>query len=581
MARSQMLARLFQQPDSPAQRRYEICRAYFHQGATADQLAERFQLHVGTVRVIVRDFARDPDINSFFSADWPGPKTSPKRTAIHQRACELRHQGNTLSETQATLLKEGFDVSESYLFRILRRAGLTATRHHRSTPQPGQSANDGSVVPDIADVRSLSLEDGRRFPTKVAGLFLFLPLLLDLDLPRAVAEARLPGSEAIPPLQALLALLVPKLLGKRRVSHISDLCDDEGAGLFAGLNALPKVTYATDYSYKTERAMTERLIAAVIAKTPLGDPPLSFNLDFHAIPFRGNAPDLENHWVPMRNRALPSIMAFVAQATGRRVLCYATANVLRNEADAMVSKFADYWKEQTGQYPARLLFDSRATTYAGLNQLNQRQVGFITIRRRGSGMLTRVERLPAESWGHCQITQAKGKRRQVRYIDEPVRLDGYEGDLRQLIVTGLGHESPTFFLTNDRPQPQTAREVIQTYASRNHVENQLGEQITFFHLDCLCSDVRLNVDFDLTLTVLADLLYRNLANWLKGFEQAGPSRLFRKIVDTPGTIEITARGIVVRLNKRAHNPLLKEAGLMRPTRAVPWLSGRSVSLVCP
>ena len=40
----------------------------------------------------------------------------------------------------------------------------------------------------------------------------------------------------------------------------------------------------------------------------------------------------------------------------------------------------------------------------------------------------------------------------------------------------------------------------------------LGEQISFFHLDCLCSDVRLNVDFDLTLTVLADLLYRNLVN---------------------------------------------------------------------
>jgi transposase len=242
MARSQVLARLFQQPDSPAQRRSEICRAYFHEGATADQLAERFQLHVGTVRVIVRDFARDPDINSFFSVDWPGPKTSPKRTAIHQRACELRHQGNTLAETHATLLKEGFDVSESYLFRIPRRAGLTVTRHHRSTPQPGQSANDGSVVPDIADVRSLTLEDGRRFPTKVAGLFLFLPLLLDLDLPRAVVEARLPGSEAIPPLQALLALLVPKRLAKRRVSHISDLCDDEGAGLSAGLNALPKVT---------------------------------------------------------------------------------------------------------------------------------------------------------------------------------------------------------------------------------------------------------------------------------------------------------------------------------------------------
>ena len=59
------------------------------------------------------------------------------------------------------------------------------------------------------------------------------------------------------------------------------------------------------------------------------------------------------------------------------------------------------------------------------------------------------------------------------------------------------------------------RDVIQTYASRNHVENRLGEQITFFHLDCLCSDVRLNVDFDLTLTVVADLLHRCLAERLK------------------------------------------------------------------
>jgi transposase len=581
MARSQELARLFQQPDSPTQRRYEICRAYFLEGATAQRLAQPYQLHVGTARAVIRDFASDPDLSTFFLTEHPGRKSAPKRAAIQERACELRRQGTTLGDIRATLQSEGLDVSESYLFRVLGRAGLTAVRHRRSTPQPGEIACDGSVVPDIADVRTLSLEAGRRFSSKVAGLFLFLPMLLELDLPAAVNAAGLPGSEPIPPLQALLAILTPKLLGKRRVSHISDLCNDEGAGLFAGLNVLPKTTFATDYSYKTERAMTERPVAALIGKTPLGDPPLSFNLDFHAIPFRGAEPDLENHWVAMRNRALPSVMAFVAQVANRRVICYATANLVRDEADAMVPKFADYWREQTGHYPARLLFDSRATTYAGLNDLNQREIGFITIRRRGSGMRARVERLPAASWQHCQVTQAKGKRRQIQYVDERVRLDGYDGDLRQLIVTGLGHESPTFLLTNDLPRPRTARETIQTYASRNHVENQLGEQITFFHLDCLCSDVRLNVDFDLTLTVVADLLYRSLAGRLKGFERVGPARLFRKIVDTPGDIAITKDGVIVRLSKRAHNPLLKEAGLTKPTPPVPWLGNRSVHLACP
>jgi hypothetical protein len=382
-------------------------------------------------------------------------------------------------------------------------------------------------------------------------------------------------------LQAVLALLAPKLLGKRRVSHISDLCNDEGAGLFAGLNVLPKATYATDYSYQTERAMSERFIACLLSKTPLGEPPFSFNLDFHTIPFRGREADLEQHWLAQRNRAGAAVMAFVAQEAQRRVMCYATADVLRDEADQMAVRFAEYWKAQTGHYPARLLFDGRVTTYGGLWGLEQRQVGFITVRRRGQAMLRRVERLPADAWQSGCVTQAKGQKRPIRYVEEEVRLDDYPGTLRQVVVRGLGREEPTFFLSNDRPVRQTAREVVQSYAQRNLVENGLGEQISFFHLDCLCSDVRLNVDFDLTLTVFADLLYRGLARRLKGFERASPQKLFRKFVDTAGSVEIGEDQVRVRLSKRAHNPILKAAGLAGLTPAVPWLAGRPVLLDLP
>jgi hypothetical protein len=582
MARSEHLAQLFQQPLTTAQRHYEICRGYFLEHATAEELAERYQLHVASVRALVRDFAQQPDLNRFFQPVRRGRKTAPKRQAIIDRACELRRRGNTLEEIRIQLASEGHPLSASYLFRVLQRAGrVDRTPPRPPPPPPGLRAKDGSEVPPIAALLPPPSSSSRRFLSQAAGLFLFVPQLLRLDLPAAVADAGWPGSEQIPPLQALLALLAPKLLGQRRISHINDLCCDEGAGLFAGLTVLPKTTYATDFSYRTDQRMHERLLAAILAKTPLGDPPQSFNLDFHAIPFRGHDADLENHWVPRQNRGVPAVMAFVAQVASRRVLCYATANVLRSEAETMVPRFAEYWKEQTGHYPARLLFDSRATTYAGLHELTQRCVGFITIRRRGAAMLTRVSRLPASSWQRCQITQAKGKRRQVQYVDEQVRLDGYTGSVRQLIVTGLGHESATFFLTNDYPERQTAREVIQTYASRNHVENELGEQITFFHLDCLCSDVRLNVNFDLTLTVVASVLYRDLAGRLKGFAQASPAKMFRKFVDTPGSIEVTAQEIVVRLVKRSHHPLLREAGLTAPTQAVPWLGGRSVRIECP
>jgi len=454
-------------------------------------------------------------------------------------------------------------------------------RHEHGSPVPESALPMAQQFPAVADVRELSLESGREISTAVAGLFLFVPLLLESRWSKAVQKAGYPGSEQIPALQAMLALLTPKLIGKRRVSHVTDLSTDEGAGLFAGLNVLPKTTYATDYSYRTERAMNERLVDVLVHQLSLPEPPLSFNLDFHAIPFRGDPNALENHWVGKRHRGEPAVMAFVAQESTRRVMCYATANVLRAESDEMVVRFVDHWKEQTGHYPARVLFDSRATTYEQLHELHRRHVGFITIRRRGAALLKQVQSLPASQWQSCQITQAKGKRRPARFFTEKVTLQDCPTPLRQIVFDGLGHESPTFLITNDLPEPLTARQVIETYASRNHIEHSLGEKITFFHLDCLSSEVRLNVDFDMTLTVAAALLYQRLGGRLKGFADATPQKLFSKFVNTHGRIEIDRKEVVVYFAKRSHNPILKEANFNQPTASVPWLAGKRLRLEFP
>lgn len=581
MARSNALTRAFQEPRTSSHRHFEICRAYFLENATAPALAKQFGLHVGTVQAIVRDFAADPDLQRFFVSTSPGRKTSPKREAIREQATTLRRAGHTLGEIQGQLAQQGQDISESYLATVLREQGFSRWAPRSRQPRPGERAADGSEVPAVADVRELSLESGREARTAVAGLFLFVPLLLESGWAKAVQQAGYPGTEQIPALQAMLALLAPKLIGKRRVSHVADLCTDEGAGLFAGLNVLPKTTYATDYSYRTERVMNERLVDTLVQKLPLPESPLSFNLDFHAIPFRGDHQALENHWVAKRHRGEPAVMAFVAQESTRRVMCYATANVLRHESDEMVVRFVDHWKARTGHYPARVLFDSRATTYEQLHELQDRKVGFITIRRRGTALLKQVRSLPASQWQHCQITQAKGKRRSARYYTEQVTLKGCPSPLRQIVFDGLGHESPTFLLTNDLPEPLTGRQVIETYASRNHIEHSLGEKISFFHLDCLSSEVRLNVDFDLTLTVAAALLYHRLAGRLKGFTNATPQTLFAKFVNTPGRIEIDRKEVVVYYEKRSHVPILKEAKFDEPTPAVPWLAGKRLRLAFP
>jgi len=580
MARSTALADLFRQPAVTAQLHYEICKAYFRDEDTAEQIASRFSLHPDSVRALVNDFAKNPDLTRFFLVKKPGPVAAPQRDACRQDILELRRQGLSLTEIKEQLA-DRHSISESSIYRILCGEGLAGGGVRISKRQARHKAKDGSDIPPITDVRDCFLTPGRSFPTKVAGLFLFVPLLLELDFARAVALARWPGSERIGSVQAILALLAGKLLGQRRISHISDLCNDEGAGLFAGLNVLPKATFATDYSYRTQRPMSDRFVKALLAKAPLGEAPGSFNLDFHAVAYRGNEADLEKHWLAKRNRAGASIMVFVAQDRRSRVLCYATANVLRDDMDAMAVGFTDYWKEQTGAYPQELLFDGRVTSYEHLAELEDRRIGFITVRRRGSAMLQRVKQLADSAWTSCQVSQAKGATRDIRYVDEEAQPGGYPGKLRQIIVAGLGREEPTFFLTNNRPEKRTAREVIQRYAQRNLVENGLGEDIKFFHLDCLSSGVRLNVDFDLTLTVVADLLYRMLGWRLKGFGHSSPQKLYRKVIDTTGSIEIEAEQVRVRLVKRAHNPLLKEAGLTGLTPPVPWLAGRPLLIDLP
>lgn len=96
-------------------------------------------------------------------------------------------------------------------------------------------------------------------------------------------------------------------------------------------------------------------------------------------------------------------------------------------------------------------------------------------------------------------------------------------------------------------------------------------------MDNLSSEVRLNVDLDVTLTVIANSCYRWLADRLKGFQTAKPKQLSRKFIETSGEIEITPnRILLVTLDRRCHNPILREAALDKDSPPIPWLGGYRV-----
>jgi hypothetical protein len=459
-----------------------------------------------------------------------------------------------------------------------------SSRHHtplfladgRGRPPGSGSSPDrpGPEPPEVADCRELNLAPGRSLRSRVAGLFLFVPLLSRLGFDRLVTEAGYPGSEMVPAPSALLSLLALKLLDKERRSHIDDFNCDEALGLFAGLNILPKKSFATDYSYRTVRAQQLSLLQGwVKALAPVMFPEAEgFSLDFHPIPYRGDPAGLDRHYLPRRGKAGPSVLTFFALEQTSRCLCYANANLTRADQDGELMRFVEFWRGVAGSDPKWLYFDSKVIDYPELSRVNQREVHFVTIRRRGAAILRGLQRQPASAWKKAVIDIPKRCHTQIRYIEETVRLRGYEGLIRQIAVTGLGRDRPTLFLSNDFQE--TPRELIIRYAGRNRIEDGLGISVNFFHLDCLASEVRLNVDLDAALTVIANGCYRWLASRLNGFAKADPKQLYRRFVETAGTVTIQNDRLTVAFDRRSHSPILREAELDRDSRPIPWLGQR-------
>jgi len=197
----------------------------------------------------------------------------------------------------------------------------------------------------------------------------------------------------VPAANALISLLTLKLLDKERLSHIDDFNCDEALGLFAGLNILPKKSFATDYSYRTTRTQQLELLKGWVKKlSPLLFPEAnSFSLDFHAIGHRGEETDLENHYQPLRGKAGPSVLTFFAMEQKSRVFCYANANLTRAQQSGEILRFIEFWRKLMGRKPQWLYFDSKLTTYPELSQVTKKKdIYFVTIRRRGSSIVRRL-----------------------------------------------------------------------------------------------------------------------------------------------------------------------------------------------
>ena len=556
----------FTAPATSTHRRYEALRAYFVDGCTAAEAAARFGYSTGAFESVVRDF-RAGD-SEFFAVRRPGPKTAPAKDAARDRIIELRRAGHAIDEIAAALRAEGTALNRTGISEVLRDQGFDRLWRR---PDPARGLPRRDHLPRAGVLEFTTLPE--RSETKLAGLLLAVPDLVALDLPGLVAAAGYPGTTVIPAASSVLSLLALKLVGLRRVSHVEDLAADPGAALFAGLGTLPKATALTSYSYRLSHDQQRRFLAALdtamlgAGLAEGGD----FDLDFHAVMHWGEDAALEKHYVPKRSQRTRSVLTFFAQDAGTHNLVYANAEISKASQAREVLAFCDHWHTATGADPTTLVLDQRVTTHPVLAELDARGIRFLTLRMRTAALVRHIDATPPAAW--TTITLDRDGHRRPQVVDETATITGYPGTVRQLLVRGLGRDTPTVIITNDRTS--TPRQLIERYAHRMTIEQRLAEGIRAFHLDALASAVPLNVDLDVVLSVLAGVVCAALRRRLgTGYTHATPDTLQRRFLHTGGHIHNHGDTITVRLDRRTYSPVLRSAEL--PDTPVPWWGGRTL-----
>ena len=574
-------AQFFLTPEKSIHRQYEALRAYFVEGHPSSVAAQRLGYSPGAFRVLCHEFRHRMNRQEhFFRETRPGPQSAPTRDAVRELVVAMRKRNLSVYDIQRELAEEGHSISVNALSILLREEGFARLPRRRDDERPP------TVKPEpaqVADVRGLDFSP-RSFRTRLAGLFVFVPLMRHIDTRKIACEAALPGSRMIPAEQALRTLLALKLMGKERKSHVMDLVFDEGLALFAGLNAPPKRAYLCGYSSRIGRAKNLKLMEtwfqhASDAGLRRGN---SIDVDFHTVAANTGKEPLQNHYVSKRGRSQKGVLVFLARDADERVLCYSNASIPKERKADEILRFVEFWKQQTGQVPQELVFDSQLTTQPNLRKLEEENIRFITLRRRSNKMLAEIYARPSSAWKRVTLRSLTRTFRHPRVYEEKVLLPGYnQGEdvtvkkLRQLAITDLGHDDPTILLTNDFKA--TAPTLITRYAKRMLIENGIADAINFFHIDALSSMVGLKVDFDLQITLMASALYRLLADHLDLlYRDATAKRLFNNLLDLSGRVDIDRRYVHVFIDKRAHNPYLVDSGLTEHPTPMPWFGNRKL-----
>ena len=571
----------FTQCQNPLKRRYDALKDFYQNNMTAKDVAQKYGYTVSSFYSLSRDFnkylASGTPEDFFFKEVQKGRKQIQIKE-LDDMIIGLRKNNFSSEDIVGIVNSKGHDISYGYVYSLLRKEGFA--RLPRRGKEVKQALSVSGIKAPIS--HQLDFETNEKFHSVSTGIFLFLPILKKYGIDKLISSSLYPQTKSINRMASILSFVILKLSNVKRYSDDDLWCMDRGLGLIAGLNVLPKNAWLSSYSSRVSSGMNIKFLQELhkiwVKNDLLSD---TVNLDFTTIPYWGDDSHLENNWSGKRNKALSSMLAVLAQDPDSGIIDYGNCDVKHENESDVVLEYLDFYKKGESKQLRYLIFDSKFTNYQNLSKLDDEQVNFITIRRRGKRIVESIKEMKFKT---IRVEAAGMKKRTLKVADEIITLRGYYDQktknlkpLRQVCITGNGKIKPAFIILNDFDIP--AKEVVRKYAKRWIVEKGISEQIDFFHLNRISSSMVIKVDFDFAMTILANNLYRLLAMELDRYSHFTSERIFEKFITNTGNITIMDDTIEVELKKKRDLPLILQWLQQYKNNSYSWLDNKNVDFI--
>lgn len=566
----------FAKPTSPRQRQYEAVRSIVVDKLPTNTAAKKYGYSVSALYALLRD-AKAGELELFPKIEI-GPKSRRTPEYIRKEIIIRRSQNMSAKDIRDSISKEGYKLSTSTIERVLVDSHFPKLKR-RSKFERGSTIKN-QVIPERSIPLDFANLEPFRYDCPAIGVFFFLPYIIESGIIEILKQCNLPESSAIDSTQACLSILLLKLIGNERLSHINAFDHEPGLGIFAGLNVLPKATYMATYSCRTTHEILLDFQKKTVTRFKNIYPDFYqsdfINLDFHSIPHFGEQSQMEKVWCGARGKAMKGANTIFAQDSASNVILYTNADILRKDEAKEILQFADYWKNTKGDINETLVFDCKLTKYSVLDEMHDDGIKFITLRKRSEKLLLETSQIPDDKWQKAYLPIPKRKHKAFMVHETKVVFEKCKTNLRQIIIKDHGRAEPTFVITNNHVL--SLKDVLIVYAKRWRLENKLAELVSFFNLNALSSPLMIRIHFDVLWTVIADTLYHRLAKDLPRFEHERANSIFRHFIDIPGHIIYDGKDFIIRIRKRAHTPILLGVKKLQQEFSVPWLDNRKIKI---